>query len=487
MATFYFCFMIKQLLILTGLFLPFFLSAQTDKWDLQRAVDYAVQNNISVKQSDVQARIADLQTRLAKGATIPSLNFNTQAGYNFGRNVDPTSNQFINQKTFFQTYSLQTNITLFNWFNIKNQVKSAQASEEASRLDVSRVKNDISLNVVAAYLQLLLSEEQINIAEAQIALSDSQRIITRKQVDAGSMPELNAAQIESQLALDSSTYITAVSSAQQNKLQLIALLNLDARQPFEVSIPDVDKIPLPPLSELEPDVLLQIATTTQPQQQVDSLRIVADQYNIKATKGAMYPTLSAFGSIGSNYSNQYKTASNLLQGFRTDTIASAKVNGTDYPVVAQTPVYTTQFNQLGYWKQISDVQLGQSIGVQLNVPIFNGRQLRTNYERARLNLESSKLQLALDNQTLQQNIYTARATAEAAIQKFYSDQKAAAYAEYANELSRKRYNIGMLSTSDFLVVQNNLATARFNLAAARYDYIFRIKLLEYYKFGKVQL
>ncbi len=486
MATFYFCFMIKQFLILTGLFLPFFLSAQTDKWDLQRAVDYAVQNNISVKQSDVQARIAALQTELAKGAVIPNLNFNTQAGYQFGRSIDPTSNQFINQKVFFQSYSLQTNITLFNWFNIKNQVKAAQVAEEAGRLDVSRVKNDISLNVVAAYLQLILSMEQINIAKAQIALSDSQRIITRKQVDAGSMPELNAAQIESQLALDSSTYITAVSSAQQNKLQLIALLNLDARQPFEVSIPDVDKIPLPPLSELEPDVLFQIASTTQPQQQVDSLRIVSNQYSIKASKGAMYPTLSAFGSVGSNYASSYRQAF-VDSAQITQKIGSVNVSGSDYDVLNTSNVYFQTFKKPTYFKQVGDINLSQAVGVQLNVPIFNGRQLRTNYERAKLNLESSKLQLALDNQTLQQNIYTARANAEAAIQKFYSDQKAAAYAEYANELSRKRYNIGMLSTSDFLVVQNNLATARFNLAAARYDYIFRIKLLEYYKFGKVQL
>ena len=479
--------MMKTLLIYFGLFLPFFLSAQNDKWDLQRCVDYALQNNISVKQSDVQARIAALQTKLAQGAIIPNLNFSTSAGGQFGRNIDPTSNQFVNNNLFFQSYNLQTSITLFNWFNIKNQVKAAQASEEAGRLDINRVKNDISLNVVAAYLQLLLSSEQINIAKAQIALSDSQRIITRKQVDAGSMPELNAAQIESQLALDSSTYITAVSSMQQNKLQLIALLNLDARQPFEVSIPDVDKIPLPPLSELDPAELYQIATTTQPLQQVDSLRILSGQYSIKAARGAMYPTLSAFGSLGSNYSNAYKTANTALQGFRTDTVASTKVNGIDYPVTAQTPVYTTTIHELPYWTQISNAQFGQSIGVQLNVPILNGRQLRTNYERAKLNVESYKLQLALDNQTLQQNIYTARSNAEAAIQKFNSNQKAAAYAEYANELSRKRYEIGMLSTSDYLIVQNNLATARFNLASARYDYIFRIKLLEYYKHGSVQL
>ena len=487
LATFYFCFMRKHWLILTCLLLPFILFAQNDKWDLQRCVDYAVQNNISVKQSDVQARIAALQTKLSKGASIPNLNFNTQVGGQFGRNIDPTSNQFVNNNLFFQSYSLQTNITLFNWFNVRNQIKAALANEEAGRLDIARVKNDISLNVVAAYLQLLLASEQVNIARAQIALSDSQRIITRKQVDAGSMPELNAAQIESQLALDSSTYITAVSSVQQNKLQLIAILNLDARQPFEVSIPDVDKIPLPPLSELDPAELFAIATNTQPQQQVDSLRIISGQYSIKAARGAMYPTVTAFGSLGSNYSNGYKLYNQSLVNSRTDSIAYTTVNGGKYPVFATSPVYATTTTKIGYWRQISDLQFGQSVGIQLNVPIFNGRQLRTNYERAKLNVESSKLQLALDNQTLQQNIYTARTNAEAAIQKFYSNKKAAAYAEYANGLSRKRYEIGMLSTSDYLIVQNNLATARFNLAASRYDYIFRIKLLEYYKFGAVQL
>ena len=479
--------MMKTLLIYLGTLLPCFLFAQQgDKWDLQRAVDYAVQNNISVKQSDVQARITALQTKLAKGATIPNLNFNTQAGYNFGRNVDPTSNQFTNQKTFFQSYGLQTNVTLFNWFNIKNQVKAAQANEEASQLDIDRVRNDISLNVVAAYLQLLLATEQINIAKAQIALSDSQRIITRKQVEAGSMPELNAAQIESQLALDSSTYITAVSSMQQNKLQLIALLNLDAKQPFEVSIPDLDKIPLPPLSELEPDVLFQTATTTQPQQQVDSLRIISNQYTIKATKGAMYPTLSGFASLGSQYSSNYP--SYHIDSFPVNQkVGAVTVGDSSYNVFNPTTAYFQTVGKVPYFRQVTNLSFGQSIGLQLNVPIFNGRQLRTNYERAKLNLENSRLQLALDNQTLQQNIYTARANAEAAIQKFYSNQKAASYAEYANDLSRKRYEIGMLSTSDYLVVQNNLATSRFNLAAARYDYIFRIKLLEYYKFGKVQL
>lgn len=458
-----------------------------DNWTLQRCVAYALEHNISVKQSDVQARVQALQNKLAQNASIPGISFGTSAGYQFGRSIDPTSNQFVNNSIFFQSYSLQANVTLFNFFNIRNQIKSAHSALDAANKDVDRVKSDISLNVVAAYLQLLLAMEQINISKSQIALTDSQRVLTRRQVDAGIMPELNAAQIESQLALDSSTYITAVSTMQNNRLQLIALLNLDASQPFDVSIPDLDKIPIPSLSELQPQELYNIARVTQPQQQVDSLRIIAGQYNIKSARAAMFPTLTAFGSLGSQYSNAYKTANNIFQGFRTDTVASAKINGIDYPVTAQTPVYTTTIKNLPYWKQISEAQFGQSIGVQLNVPIFNGRQLRTNYDRAKLDLETLKLQQALNNQTLQQNIFTARANAEAAIQKFYSNQKAVSYAEYANDLSRKRYEIGMLSTSDYLVVQNNLATARFNLASSRYDYIFRVKLLEFFKYGSVQL
>jgi len=477
--------MTKRLLILLCIIIPTLLTAQSEKWDLRRAVDYAMQNNISVKQSDVQARLAALQSKLAKAASIPNLNFSTNAGFQFGRNIDPTSNQFVNNNVFFQSYNLQSNITLFNFFNIKNQKKAAVVSEEASRADVDRVRSDVGLNVVATYLNLLLSIEQMNIAQVQIHLTDSQRIITQKQVDVGAMPPLNVAQLESQLALDSSNYITAVSTMESNKLQMIALLNLDASQPFEVSLPDVNKIPLPPLSELEPAELYEIAKGTQPLQQVDSLRIIAGQYSVKAARGAMYPSISAFGSIGSNYASTYQQFAGVVPNGRVDTLGVIDIDGSKYYPTA--PGYTTLYNKAPYFRQLGTINLNQSVGLQLNVPLFNGRQARTNYERAKLDVESYKLQLAQDNQTLQQNIFTARANAEAAIQKYSANKKAANYAQYAYELSKKRYEIGMLSTSEYLIVQNNLETAKINEASAFYDYIFRIKLLEYYKFGQVQL
>ena len=207
------------------------------------------------------------------------------------RSIDPTTNQYTNQQIFFQSYNLQAGITLFNFFNIKNNIISSAKNEEAYKLGVGKARNDIALNVAASYLQTLLSVEQANIAKVQINQTTAQLENTRKLVQAGSMPELNAAQLEAQLATDSSTYITSAGTADQNKIQLIALLNLDEATPFNVSTPDVDKIPIPPLSELEPAYVYQLALASQPLQQSDSMFVIANQYAVKSARGAMYPSL----------------------------------------------------------------------------------------------------------------------------------------------------------------------------------------------------
>jgi len=464
--------------------IPLILSAQ-EKWDLRKCVDYAMQNNISVKQADVQARLSVLQSKLSRAQQIPTLGFNTGAGYQFGRNIDPTSNQFTNTRVFFQSYGLQTGVTLFNWFNVRNAVKSAVTNEEASKLDVNRAQNDVALNVAAAYLQLLLSIEQVNIARTQINLTDSQLMITRKLVDAGSMPELNAAQLESQMATDSSTLITNISTMQQNRLQLMALLNLDAATDFDVSLPDLEKIPLPQMSELEPESVYKVAVGNQLQQRVNDLKIKAAEYNVKSARGAMYPTLSAFASMNSNYGSTYQQFAGASATGKFDTLGVVPVGATNYYAI--TPQINVTTKNVPYFKQIGDVNLNQSIGLQLNVPIFNGRQLRTNYERAKIDVDNLKLQQELANQTLQQNIYNAYNTSISALQTFEANKKATDYAQYAFDLSKKRYDIGMLSTIDFITTQNALNRAKINQAASRYDYIFRLKVLEFYKEGTIRL
>jgi len=483
-AFLYFCFMKKNTLLLLAVLFFISVSAQ-DKWDLRRCVAYAIQNNISVKQADVQARLAALTTTLNKNAAYPNLSFNTQGGIQFGRNIDPTTNQYTTSKVYFQSLGLQAGVTLFNFFSIKNGITSAKFDEEASRTGVEKVRNDITLNVAAGYLQYLLSIEQTNIASVQIKQTQSQLDNTRKLVDAGSMPELNAAQLEAQLATDSSTYITARATQEQNKLQLLALLNLDASQPFEVSLPDVDKISLEPLSELEPGYVYQLALGNQPLQRVDSLRIKAAEYNVKATRGQMYPTLSAFGQLGSNYASTFREFAGVVPTGKVDTIGFVPVNGTNY--YALTPGFSQVTTKPNWFRQVGNINFSQAVGLQLSIPIANNGRLKNNYQRARLNVETLKLQLAQDNLTLQQNVYQAYNNAISSMQKYHATEKAASTQEYAFDLSKKRYDIGMLSTIDYITTQNTLFRARIDRASAHYDFVFKMKVLEFYKGQGVKL
>lgn len=451
----------------------------TATWDLRKCVDYAIANNVSVLQADVQARLAALDKKLANWQSIPTLGFNTQAGYQFGRSIDPTSNQYTNNKIFFQSYGLQAGVTLFNFFSIRNNQLSSAKNEEAAKIGIEKARNDIALNVAASYLQTLLAVEQTNIAKVQIDQTRAQLDNTRKLVDAGSMPELNAAQLESQLATDSSNYITALGTADQNRIQLIAMLNLDESTPFRVATPDVDKIPIPALAELDPAYVYQLALGSQPLQQSDSVRILSGEYAVRSARGAMYPTLSLYGQLGSNYGNNYYEQTGSFP--YTDT---THTNDPRYYVVNhhELPFYS----KVRYFKQIGNINFSQGIGLQLNIPILNGRQLKTNYDRAKLNLENYRLQKRTDDLTLQQNVYTAYSNSVAALAKYSATTKAVQTQQYAYDLATKRYEIGILSTIDYITIQTNLFTAKINQASAKYDYIFKMKVLEFYKGQGVQ-
>lgn len=433
------------------------IHAQQNTWDLRRCVEYAIANNISVKQADVQGRINALNTKLASAQLIPSLGFNTQGGVNFGRSIDPTSNQYTTQEVFFQSYGVNGNVTLFNFFKLKNDVKAARAAEVAGQINVNAARNDISLNVAAAYLQYLLNIETANAAKLQIQQTQSQLSNTRKLVNAGSMPELNAAQLEAQLATDSSTYITAQGNAEQQRISLMGLLNLDASTPFEVSVPDVDKIPLEPIAEMEPGYVYKLALGSQPLQRYDSMSIVAQLYRIKSARAAMYPTLTAFGQLSSNYASTFREF----------------VDGA--------------LKKPSYFRQVGDINFSQAFGVQVNVPIFSNRQLRTNWENQKLALENIKLTQQQHNITLQTNVYQAYSSSVSAMQKFNATSKAYDIDVYAFDLAKKRYEIGVLSTIDYITTQTNMFRAKIDQLSARYDYVFRMKILEFYKGQGVKL
>jgi outer membrane protein len=456
-------------------------SAQ-EKWDLQRCVTYAITNNISVKQADVQARISALQLKLNEAGRYPSLGLSTNAGYNFGRSINPATNSFENRSIFFSGFSLQSNVNLFNWFSQRYAVEAGRLDKLAADAAIDKARNDVALNVAVAYLQALLSFEQTEVSSIQIQQSKTQLENIRKQVNAGTLPELNAAELEAQVAQDSANYITAHSTYEANVIQLKALLSLDMATPFDIAKPPVEQIPVENLSDLQPQIVYQQALKNLPQQRVNQFRYQSALKSIQVAKSAMYPTLSAFASMGSRYSSLFPDQQNasISPTGKFDTLGVVEVSpGVNRAVVRPQFSYSTPNTPLS--RQLFDINLSQAIGLNLSIPIFNNRQLRTNWERSKLNAEGIKLQVDQDNLTLQQDIYTAHNNAVNAIQRYNASVKAVEAAEKTFSFSQKRYHVGLLQTIELITNQNNVYRARLNALSARYEYVFRMKLLEFYK------
>lgn len=476
--------MIRSLTLALALIISFKLAAQpvnpalNEKWDLRKCVDYALTNNISVRQADLQIRFAELDLSQSKLSQYPSANFSGSLGYSAGRNQDPTSFSLITTGYVFNNYTLQASVDLFNWFTKKNNIAAKDLNLKATEAGVEKAKNDVALNVAVAYLQVLLNREQINLASSKVQQTRSQLESTRKQVDAGKLPELNASNLESALASDSSTLISAESAAQQSLLQMKALLNLDAAAPFDIETPPVNLIPVESLAELQPEAVYNLATANMPQQKVDILNLQAAQKSAEVARGAMYPTFSLFGSLGSAFNSKAQEITSRTP--INAPLGTVVVGANTYEVFPTSPFYSYTYKNIGYFNQINQ-NFRQSVGLSISVPILNGGNLKTAWQRSKLNIKQVELRKEQNSFTLKQDIYKAYYDAVAALQKFNANKKTVATSQKTYDYASKRYDLGLLSTYDLITTQNNLQQAKSQLLYSQYDYVFKMKLLEFYK------
>jgi outer membrane protein len=431
------------LLVITG-------SAQAqEKWGLLKCIEYAMANNITIKQTDLNTKLAELDLKQSKLDRIPSLNFSGGPSYNSGRSQDPVTFSLSTQSYVSANMQLQSSADIFNWFSKKNIIAANEWELQATKASTDKLKNDIALSVANLYLQILLGMEQEKIAGVQLQQSQAQLSNTRKLVDAGALPELNAAELEAQVARDSSTVITAKGAVIQNTLSLKAYMAVDAAAPFEIETPPIDKIPVEKIADLQPASVYTLAMANMPQQKLNDFRIKAAQKNSAVARAGLYPTISIFGSLGSGYASYF----NVPNGF------------------PKSDPFFPQLNQ----------NFRQSVGLNLSVPIFNGYNARTIYERSKVTIRNQQLQKELDDQTLKQDIYQAYNAAMIALEKYNAGKKAVETAERTLNYAQKRYEVGMMSTFELITNQNNLFTAKLQNALNQYDYVFKMKVLEFYR------
>ena len=376
------------------------LNAQSPaKWDLQTCIAYAIEHNISVQQADIQSRIAKLQADLAKSNQLPTINGSSGMGLRLGRSIDPTTNGFTNTQFLYNNFGLNGGIQIFNAGRLTNAAASSNFSWQASEADKLNAVNDVSLSVATFYLQVLSAIEQTEITKIQISQTKQQLAATKKRDEVGLLPELNLLELETQLANDSSTYISANANIEQSKMQLKALLNLDASQPFDIQVQSVDAIKLQSFADLQPEYVYNVAAQNLPSVKAADLRVKAASKNELVAKSGFYPTLSFGYNLSSNFSNVFNYISGYnLTGFSTPNATTPFVTVSNAKYYIQSPVFsptTTKRNWGNIWNGWGDQvnnNFGQSFGLQLSIPIFNGNQSKINYQQAKLNYRNANLQ-----------------------------------------------------------------------------------------------
>jgi outer membrane protein len=401
-------------------------------------IDTAFKKNISINQGQLNSRINGINLLQSRVSVLPTLNLNDSQSLNAGYSLDPYTYQYTNQKISINNLSLNSSVTLFNGHVLLYTVKQNKLLYEAGMLDIDKVKNDIMLYVLAGYMQVLMDYEAVKVAQAQIDASNVQVEQTKKFVQFGKLVQLNLFQIESQLATDKLAKINADNQLQLDKLTLLQLMETPVRVDFEIEQMELKEFfPQIPMST---EAINDVSLSFLPQIKSASLKTSAAQAGVKMAQSVGLPKLTMGGVLKTGYSS-----------VRSDVLSNQLKNN-----------------------------FSQGISFTLAVPIFNNLLSKSGVAIARVNVLKASLDELQTKNDLRKNIETVYTN------QVSSGRKLVAISEQM-ELERrtytdmeKKYSVGVLSATDFVIEKNNYNRVSMSLIQAKYDYVLRTKMVDFY-------
>lgn len=447
-----------------------------DTWSLERCIRYAQQNNITVQQADANVKISLLAEKQAKASRLPNVSANGNLGKQFGRTIDPTTNQFSTTSTGYNSLGLNAGISLFNGGFIHHTVKQAGWDLQAANADAAQTVNNLGLQVAQAYLSILLANEQLENARRRVAQSQQQLDVTQKLIDAGTTPVAEKYNLIAQIARDEQSAILARNSLELGYLNLKQLLQLEPDFDLQIEQPTVGLPAIIAESGTLTD-LYNVAATNQPNVRAAEFRIRSATEGISIARSAYYPTVSAFANLSSNYSTQFVTVTptgELIKGSPT----IVDINGQQVPVSFYQEGF--RFGKVPYFDQL-DQNFGQGIGLSVSVPIYQNGRTRLNVERARLNVLNAQIRDTQVRQQLKNDIQTALANARSSRQQLDAAQKTFDATNTAFQNMEKRLTLGAVNTFNLTTAKSNLDIAENDLVVAKYNYLFNLKILDFYQ------
>lgn len=432
----------KSLLILVFALVTMVSQGQQKKWTLEECVAYALENNISVKQSELDVKVSEIRKKDAIGNFLPSLNASTSYGWNIGLSQDPVTFNAVTATSKTLSGGVSSGVTLYNGLRNLNQLYRSNLEIISKQYQLDKMKDDISLLVANSFLQILFNKESLKVLESQQSITQQQLKRTQDLVDAGSLPKGDLLEVQATIASQEQQIVNAENAIQLSKISLAQILLIEDYQNFDTA--DSNYItPEPQILNQSVNAIVAKAKEVRYDIKIAETNSELAQYDLKIAKGAYQPTLSGFYSFGTNY-------------FTSE--------------LFETPNFKTQ---------VSDNK-GHSFGVQLSIPIFNGWAASNNVDRSKVNVERSRFQLEQANLDLETAVYQAYNDVRGALKAYQASEKTLAARQEAFNYSRERYNVGLLNAFDFNQSQNQFESAQSEVLRAKYDYTFKLKVLEFY-------
>jgi outer membrane protein len=470
--------------------MPGVINAQSESdsvWTLERCINVALKNNLTILGSELTVKDDELLLNQSRANIYPTLNADGNYGSLWGRSIDPTTNLFSNQNIQSTGFSASSNFVIYGGMRKRNTINQDKTALMASNYDLQTDKDNVMLDVTTAFLNVILDNELFENAKVQLNTTQTQLDRTEKQVKAGALPYSDELDLLAQVESNKVQVITAENNLRIAKLRLKQLLLIPSGEPFDIKIPDTSNTDM--VAELlPPDQIYSTAETIMPQVKSADLNVKGAEYGVKIARGYLDPVLSFYANIYSNYSSAANRKRFVADPGGETSIQTTPIgyfinpldNTTRIPVVTDLEVPVGEYvDHYPVFDQFRDNR-SQGIGLSLSIPIFNGLQSRTAFQRSKIQSERADVQAKQVRLQLRQNIELAYNNALAANQTYEASQKQVASLEEAFRATQRSYDLGARSYIDYQVASNNLFAAKSDLLRAKYNFIFTQKVLDFY-------
>jgi len=450
--------------------------SQAKKWSLEECIEFAMKKNISIQLSMLDEKLAKVDRKDAIGAYLPSATAQASHSWNVGLNQNITTGLLENQTTQFTSAGLNVGVDIYNGMQNYHRARRANLSIIAAQYRLTKMREDVALNVANAYLQILFNKENLKVQQQQLEIDRQQQARVQDLVDAGSVPAGDLLDVKATVATDLQKTIQAENALLISKLSLAQLMQLENFQDFDTEDSDYPLDTTGIMNE-SPSTIYEKARNERTEVKIAKADVEVAERDILLAKGAFQPRLQGFYSFNTRAAYADRIV-DYQQSVSTPFRPIGTVGSTGELVFTENYVPILGRPE-SIWRQFDDNK-GHSFGLSLNIPILNGLAVRNNVERRKIALDRSKITLTQEEVNLETNVYTAYTDAQGA-QKAYEAAIAMSEArEGALNYARERYEVGLINIFDLNQAQTLSVNAKSEVLRTKYDYIFRMKILEFY-------